>query len=138
MFWICFILSTQLRNMYYINKTKCQNSWLEKETFLEKVYFINSNTCYSSQLYVTWLTIHWKVCVFSVLISVSKGQDVPLFLCPGTRAGAIVPGQTPLSRDVPGQNELKTFKKRDQISCFTTSFSCLTISFPILEHSFLF
>ena len=28
---------------------------------------------------------------------------VPVSLCPGTRAGANVPGQTPLSRDVPGQ-----------------------------------
>jgi hypothetical protein len=27
-------------------------------------------------------------------------------LCPGTRAGANVLGQTPLSRDVPGQNHL--------------------------------
>ena len=36
---------------------------------------------------------------------------VPVSLCPGTRAGANVPGQTPLSRDVPGQNELKNFKK---------------------------
>ena len=27
-------------------------------------------------------------------------------LCPGTRAGANVPGQTPLSRPVPGQNNL--------------------------------
>jgi hypothetical protein len=30
-------------------------------------------------------------------------------LCPGTRAGAKIPGQTPLSRDVPGQNH---FPKR--------------------------
>ena len=55
--------------------------------------------------------------------SVSKGRDVPLSLCtgtkkilvpvsrcPGTRAGANVPGQTPLSRPVPGQNDLKIFK----------------------------
>ena len=31
---------------------------------------------------------------------------VPLSLCPGTRAGAKIPGQTPLSRDVPGQNHI--------------------------------
>ena len=30
---------------------------------------------------------------------------VPVSLCPGTRGGANVPGQTLLSRDVPGQNE---------------------------------
>ena len=30
---------------------------------------------------------------------------VLLSLCPETRAGAKIPGQTPLSRDVPGQNE---------------------------------
>ena len=35
---------------------------------------------------------------------------VPVSLCPGTRAGANVLGQNPLSRDIPGQNELKTFK----------------------------
>ena len=34
-----------------------------------------------------------------------KVLPVPLSLCPGTMAGANVPGQTPLSRDVPGQNE---------------------------------
>ena len=30
---------------------------------------------------------------------------VPMSLCPGTRARTKIPGQTPLSRDVPGQNE---------------------------------
>ena len=52
--------------------------------------------------------------------SVSKGRDVPgqkkilvpESRCPGTRAGANVPGQTPLSRPVPGQNNLKIFKKK--------------------------
>ena len=39
-----------------------------------------------------------------------KVLPVPVSLCPGTRSGANVPGQTPLSRDVPGQNELKNFK----------------------------
>ena len=44
--------------------------------------------------------------------SVSKGRDVPqeilvlLSLCPGTRAKGFLPGQTPLSRDVLGQNQL--------------------------------
>ena len=30
----------------------------------------------------------------------------------GTRAGTKIPGQTPLSLDVPGQNESKNFKKK--------------------------
>jgi hypothetical protein len=34
---------------------------------------------------------------------------VPVYLCPGTRAGAKILGQTPLSWDVPGQNH---FPKR--------------------------
>ena len=63
---------------------------------------------------------------------------VPVSRCPGTRAGANVPGQTPLSRPVPGQNDLKIFKKRDQISHFRTSFLCFRTSFPVLERPFLF
>ena len=62
---------------------------------------------------------------------------VPVSRCPGTRAGANVPGQTPLSRPVPGQNDLKTFKKKDQISHFRTSFLCFRTSFPVLERPFL-
>jgi hypothetical protein len=34
-------------------------------------------------------------------------------LCPGTRAGANVPGQTLLSRDVPGQNHLPKKQEKD-------------------------
>ena len=64
------------------------------------------------------------------------GRDVPLSLCPGTRAGANVPGQTPLSRDVPGQNELKIFKKIYQIFCFRTSFTCFRTSFSCFRTSF--
>ena len=52
-----------------------------------------------------------------------KNFLVPASRCPGTRAGANVPGQTPLSRPVPGQNDLKIFKKKDQISHFRTSAS---------------
>jgi hypothetical protein len=59
-------------------------------------------------------------------------------LCPGTRAKANVPGQNPLSRYVPGQNELKFSKTNDQISHFRTSFSCFRTSFPVFEHRFLF
>jgi hypothetical protein len=41
---------------------------------------------------------------------------VPVSLCPGTRAEANVPGQTPLSRDVPGQNHLpKKAKKQEKV-----------------------
>ena len=46
---------------------------------------------------------------------------VQLSLCPGTRAAAKIPRQTPLSRDVPGQ---KHYIKISKISCFRTSFSC--------------
>ena len=67
-----------------------------------------------------------------------KVLPVPLSLCPRTRAGANVPGQTPLSRPVPGQNDLKIFKKKDQISHFRTSFLCFRTSFPVLERPFLF
>ena len=56
---------------------------------------------------------------------------VPVSLCPGTRAGAKIPGQTPLSRGVPRQNELKNFKKK-------TRFPVLEHHFPVLEHLFLF
>ena len=41
---------------------------------------------------------------------------VPVSLCPGTRAEANVPGQTSLSRDVPGQNHLpKKAKKQEKV-----------------------
>ena len=82
--------------------------------------------------------------------SVSKGRDIPRDVpgqtgtgCPvvplsrekkffpGTRAGSNVPGQTPLSLLVPGQNNLFFFKKKDQISYFRTSI-------PVLERPFLF
>ena len=42
-------------------------------------------------------------------VPLSRDKDiflVPVSLCPGTRARVNVPGQTPLSRDVPGQNQL--------------------------------
>ena len=51
-----------------------------------------------------------------------KVLPVPLSLCPGTRAGANVPGQTPLSRDIPGQNEFLKILKKGLISCFRTTF----------------
>ena len=72
---------------------------------------------------------------------VSQGTGrpvVPLSLCPGTRTGANVPGQNPLSLNVPGQNKSKIFKKNDQIYCFRTSFSYFETSFPVIEHCFLF
>jgi hypothetical protein len=53
-----------------------------------------------------------------------KNNSCPGVPCPGTRAEAKITGQTPQSRDVPGQNELKIFKKGTQ--------------FPVLEHAFLF
>ena len=45
-------------------------------------------------------TIGKKVCS-----SVSMEQDVPVPLCPWTRAGEKILGQTPLSQNVQGQNE---------------------------------
>ena len=57
--------------------------------------------------------------------------------CPGTRAGANVLGQIPLSRPVPGQNNLKNFKLRDQIYCFRTSFPVLERPFSVLKLPFL-
>ena len=62
---------------------------------------------------------------------------VPVSLCPGTRAGANVPGQTPLSRDVPGQNELKIFKKITRFPVFGHYFPVLEHHFPVLERPFL-
>ena len=73
----------------------------------------------------------------------TKKNLVPVSLCPGTRAGANVPGQTPLSRDkITFPKEHKKQEKdvpkheNDQISCFRTSFSCFRTSFPVLEHPF--
>ena len=45
-----------------------------------------------------------RVLLTLIWIRVSKGRDILLSLCPGTRAGAKILGQTPLSLDVPGQN----------------------------------
>ena len=66
----------------------------------------------------------------------TKKNLVPVSLCPGTRAGANVPGQTPLSRDVPGQNEFKNFKKMTRFPVFGHHFPVLEHPFPVLEHPF--
>ena len=66
-----------------------------------------------------------------------KVLPVPVSLCPGTRAGANVPGQTPLSRDVPGQNELKNFKKMTKFPVFGHHFYVSVHRFPILNQLFL-
>ena len=63
---------------------------------------------------------------------------VPVSLCPETRAGVNVPGQTPLSWDVQGQNELKFFKKMTRFSIFGHHFPVLEHPFPVLEQRFLF
>ena len=57
-------------------------------------------------------------------------------LCPRTRAEANVLGQNPLSRDVPGQNELKDFKKMTRFPVFGHHFPVLEHPFPVLEHPF--
>ena len=67
-----------------------------------------------------------------------KNVLVPVSLCPRTRAGANVPGQNPLSRDVPGQNELKFFKYMTRFSVLEHLFPVLEHPFPVLEHHFLF
>ena len=73
-------------------------------------------------------------CLIVPLSRDKKFLPVPLSLCPGTRAGANVPGQSPLSRDVPGQNEFLKILKKGQISCFRTSFSVLEHPFAVWEH----
>ena len=67
-----------------------------------------------------------------------KVLPVPLSLCPGTRAGANVTGQTPLSRDVPGQNELKIFNKMTRFPVFGHHFPVLENPFHVLEQHILF
>jgi hypothetical protein len=51
-----------------------------------------------------------KFCSFVWLVSKSLHRIplslVPVSLCPGTRAAVKIPGQTPMSWDVPGQNHL--------------------------------
>ena len=95
-------------------------------------YQINSNNVFLPfNSKVNWLCSY-------VRTSVSKGRDVPgqtgtghpvvplsrdnsislvpLSLCPGTRAGANVPGQSPLSRDVPRDKiGRKNTKKRSKM-----------------------
>ena len=54
-------------------------------------------------------------------VPLSRDKDillVPLSLCPGTRAGVGVPGQTPLSPDDPGQNPFLISAKKSQTFFF--------------------
>ena len=61
-----------------------------------------------------------------------------LSLCPGQNKilsrFPFVLGQTPLSRDVLGQNELKNFKKMTRFPVFEHNFPVLEHHFPVLEH----
>ena len=61
---------------------------------------------------------------------------VPVSLCPGTRAGANVPGQNSLSRDVPGQNWLKKFLNKTTFHVLEHHIPVLEHHFPVLEHHF--
>ena len=70
--------------------------------------------------------------------STQRNFLVPVSLCPRTRAGAKIPGQTPLLWDVPGQNELKIFKKITRLPVFGHHFPVLEHPFPVLEQCFLF
>ena len=51
------------------------------------------------------------------VVPLSRDREIFLSWCPfvlRTRAGANVPGQTPLSRDVPGQNHLPLRNKKQE------------------------
>ena len=67
----------------------------------------------------------------------AKKTLVPVPLCPRTKVEEKILGQTHLSRDIPGQNELKNFKENDQIFCFKKLFSVLKCPFHVLECPFL-
>ena len=62
---------------------------------------------------------------------------VQVSFCTWTRAGANVPGQTPLSLDVLGQNEFHNFKKMTRFPVFRHHFPVLDHPFPVLEQRFL-
>jgi hypothetical protein len=54
------------------------------------------------------------------VVHLSRDKNISLSRCPGTKAGVKIPGQTPLSRDVPGENHFppkkeKTGKGRSKI-----------------------
>ena len=65
-----------------------------------------------------------------------------LSLCPGQNKilsrFPFVLGQTPLSRDVLGQNELKNFNKMTRFPVFGHHFPVLEHPFHVLEQYFLF
>ena len=49
----------------------------------------------------------------SISTEEKQGWDVSLSLCPRTRAGEKIQGQTPLFQDVPGQNNLTKKQEKD-------------------------
>ena len=65
-------------------------------------------------------------------------KSCPGVLLSGTRPGEKIPGQTPLSRDVPGQNELKNFKTKNRFPVLEDHFSILEHHIPVLEFPFVF
>ena len=77
--------------------------WLEFETLglFEIVVYLN-------KVVIKYFPLYLKLAFPG-----QTGTGRPIVsLCPGTRAGTKIPGQTPLSLDVPGQNESKNFKKK--------------------------
>ena len=66
-----------------------------------KVYEYNWTSHFIPSVFV----FPYFLCIY-VVTRVFKGQDVPLSLCPRTRAGSKIPGQTPLFQDVPSQDKI--------------------------------
>ena len=54
------------------------------------------------------------------VVPLSRDKNIFLSLCPATRAGAKIPGQTPLSWDVPGQNHFPPKKPKTGKRCSKT------------------
>ena len=83
--------------------------------------------------------LDWKYIVANTMDSNSHSQSHSPnqgFLCPGTRAGAKIRGQTPLSRDIPGQNHYLNVKKNvKKFSNFVINYFFLII-FPFLSVFF--
>ena len=116
------------------------------------MFYVDDDSLVSSLI----RTLPFKENIIELGTSVSKGRDVPrdvpgqtgtgrpvvplsrdkkkilvpVSRCPGTRAGANVPGQTPLSR--PGTKRFKNFQIKE------TRFPVLEHHFSVLEHPFLF
>ena len=120
----------------------CCYSWLLKNTIMHVVGLVTTRnvTQWLKSCHPVWQKIDKSMFqMYPILVfpwdATSRGtfqdkpgRDVPLSLCPGTRAGA----------NVSGQNELKNFKKMTRFPVFEHHFRCFRTSFPVLECPFLF